>query len=88
MIGRRRRRENPTLYILTSDERKIQPFPLNQTHGLLIHCNQVKRRQLRDLIYPTSRPKALVSFAGRAHHFRRFLTLVYSLILMFTKISD
>ena len=85
-IVRRRRRENPILYILTRDERKIQPFPLNQTHGLLMHCNEIRRRQLRDLIYPTTRPTIHVSSAV-VRRGRAFFNLVSTLILIFTKIS-
>ena len=45
------RRNNPKLSILTSDDHKIRQFSLNQTHGMIIYCNKIRRRQLRDLIY-------------------------------------
>ena len=48
---KRRRRNHRMLHILTSNEHKIEHFSINQTHGLLIHCNEIQRRQLRDLIY-------------------------------------
>jgi len=42
----RRRRQNMTLYILTSDDHKIRQFPVNHTRGILINCNQLRRRLL------------------------------------------
>jgi len=47
-------RHNLTLNILTSNEHKIRQFSLNQTHGLLIQCYEIRRRQLRDLIFRTT----------------------------------
>jgi len=54
-LGRHRRRNNLTLYVFTSNEHKIRQFPINQTHGLLIQCNEIRRRQLRDLIFRTTK---------------------------------
>lgn len=48
-------RNNISIHILTSNEHKIRHFPLNQTHGILIQCNEIRRRQLRDLIFRTTR---------------------------------
>lgn len=45
MVGQRRR-SNMTLYILTSDEHKIRQFSVNHTRGILINCNQLRRRLL------------------------------------------
>ena len=42
----RHRRKNMTLYILTSDEHKIRQFSVNHTRGILINCNQLRRRLL------------------------------------------
>lgn len=43
-----------TLYILTSDEHKIRQFSVNHTRGILINCNQLRRRllgrRLRDIL--------------------------------------
>jgi len=47
-------RHNLTLNVLTSNEHKIRQFSLNQTHGILIQCNEIRRRQLRDLIFRTT----------------------------------
>ncbi|CAF1207664.1 unnamed protein product [Rotaria sordida] len=47
-------RDNLILNILTSHERKIRQFSINQTHGILIQCNEIRRRQLRDLIFRTT----------------------------------
>jgi hypothetical protein len=47
-------RHNLTLNILTSNEHKIRHFSLNQTHGILIQCNEIRRRQLRELIFRTT----------------------------------
>ena len=52
------RRNHLKLYILTSDEHHIRPFAINGTHGMLIHCNEIRRRQLRDLIFA---PRKLVA---------------------------
>jgi hypothetical protein len=58
-MGGQRRRNNMTLYILTSDEHKIRQFSVNHTRGILINCNQLRRRllgrrRLRDIIQPTT----------------------------------
>ncbi|CAF1048884.1 unnamed protein product [Rotaria sordida] len=45
-IGGQNRRNNMTLYILTSDEHKIRRFSINHTRGFLINCNQLRRRLL------------------------------------------
>jgi hypothetical protein len=45
-IGGQRRRTNMTLYILTSDEHKIRQFSVNHTRGILVNCNQLRRRLL------------------------------------------
>jgi hypothetical protein len=45
-MGGQRRRNNMTLYILTSDEHKIRQFSVNHTRGILINCNQLRRRLL------------------------------------------
>jgi hypothetical protein len=44
-------RHNLTLNILTSNEHKIRHFSINRTHGLLIYCNEIRRHQLRHLIF-------------------------------------
>ncbi|CAF0807118.1 unnamed protein product [Rotaria sp. Silwood1] len=57
-IGGQSRRNNMTLYILTSDEHKIRRFSINHTRGFLINCNQLRRRllgrrRLRDIFQTT-----------------------------------
>lgn len=59
-IKGRHRRKNMTLYILTSDDHKIRQFSMNHTRGILINCNQLRRRllgrrrRLRDIPATTS----------------------------------
>jgi hypothetical protein len=58
-MGGQRRRTNMTLYILTSDEHKIRQFSVNHTRGILVNCNQLRRRllgrrrRLRDTLQTT-----------------------------------
>lgn len=47
-------RTNLTLNVLTSVEHRIRRFSIHGTHGLLIHCNEIRRRHLRDLIFRVS----------------------------------
>ena len=53
-----RRRKNMTLYILSSDDHKIRQFSLNHTRGILINCDQLRRRllgrRLRDIFITTT----------------------------------
>ncbi|CAF1367153.1 unnamed protein product [Adineta steineri] len=49
-----RHRNNLILNILTSHEHKIRRFSINQTNGILIHCNEIRRRRLRELIFRTT----------------------------------
>lgn len=53
-INGQRRRKNMTLFILSSDDHKIRQFSLNHTRGILINCEQLRRRllgrQLRDIL--------------------------------------
>lgn len=44
------RRRYIILNVLTSNEHKIHQFTINKTRGILINCNEIRRRQLRDLI--------------------------------------
>jgi hypothetical protein len=76
-------RHNLTLNILTSNEHKIRHFPINRTHGLLIHCNEIRRRQLRDLILRT--PPSIRNSLSKIIH-SDILSL--TIFLIFTKISD
>lgn len=52
--SRLKHRRNLTLYVLTSVEHRIRRFSIHGTHGLLIHCNEIRRRHLRDLIFRTT----------------------------------
>lgn len=62
----RHRRKNMTLYILTSDDHKIRQFSMNHTRGILINCNQLRRRllgrrrRLRDISPLTSTLQTLI----------------------------
>ena len=88
-IKGRHRRKNMTLYILTSDEHKIRQFSMNHTRGILINCNQLRRRllgrrrRLRDVALGTSSISTLTSkTASRTllsdHiYFLSILTLVF-----------
>jgi len=58
-LNGQRRRDNMTLYILTSDEHKIRQFSVNHTRGILLNCNQLRRRllgrrRLRDIFQTTT----------------------------------
>ncbi|UJR09442.1 hypothetical protein I4U23_013682 [Adineta vaga] len=79
-----RRRNNRMLNILTSDKHKIEQFVINQTHGLLIHCNEVRRRHLRDLIFHTTTYslKIFNSSSSKIFPFNIFF------LLIFTKINE
>ena len=64
MIGQRRR-NNMTLYILTSDEHKIRQFSINHTRGILINCNQLRRRllgrrRLREILLTTTNSSLII----------------------------
>ena len=80
-----RRRKNLTLYILTSDDHKIRQFSVNQTRGILINCNQIRRRLLgRRLrqIQLSSTSEALIDSTASVPnvHSRVFLMIVLFLI--------
>ncbi|CAF4324699.1 unnamed protein product, partial [Adineta steineri] len=58
-ISGQRRRNNMTLFILTSDEHRIRQFSVNHTRGILINCNQLRRRllgrrRLRNILQTTT----------------------------------
>lgn len=82
---KRRRRDHRMLHILTSNEHKIEHFPINQSRGLLVHCNEIQRRQLRDLIYynrtTTTHPLKALSSSSSSSLTKRFLSDVFSLTL-------
>ncbi|CAF1484657.1 unnamed protein product [Adineta ricciae] len=80
---KRRRRNHRMLHILTSNEHKIEHFPINQTHGLLIHCNEIQRRQLRDLIYyhPTTTHSLKALDSSSSSLTKSFLLDAFSLTL-------
>jgi len=86
-------RHNLTLNILTSNERKIQQFSINQTHGILIHCNELRRRQLRDLIFRTTSSSTttiiIINSSSKIFHYDILsLTIFINSFVIFTKISD
>jgi hypothetical protein len=64
-LNGQRRRDNMTLYILTSDEHKIRRFSVNHTRGILVNCNQLRRRllgrrRLRDIFQTTTNPPFII----------------------------
>ena len=93
LVPSRYRRNNMTLYILTSDDHKIRQFSVNHTRGILLNCNQLRRRLLgrrrglRDTIQTVPTPSSLIfknSSIQAVQHNILLLTL-YSLNF-FTKI--
>ena len=44
-------RKNLSLSIFISGERRIRRFPFYSSSGILVHCNEIRRRRLRDLIF-------------------------------------
>ncbi|CAF1449789.1 unnamed protein product [Rotaria magnacalcarata] len=86
------RRENITINVLTSNEHKIRRFSINQTHGLFIHCNEVRRRHLRDLIFRTTTTtyslEILNSSSKTFHHGISSLKIFIMSFLFLQKISD
>ncbi|CAF3487537.1 unnamed protein product [Rotaria socialis] len=87
------RRENITINVLTSNEHKIRRFSINQTHGLFIHCNEVRRRHLRDLIFRTTTTatyssKILNSSSKIFHRGISSLKIFIMSFLFLQKISD
>jgi hypothetical protein len=62
-------RHNLTLNVLTSNEHKIRQFSLNQTHGILIQCNEIRRRQLRDLIFRTTPSTTTINSSSKIIHY-------------------
>lgn len=81
-------RYNLTLNILTSNEHKIRHFSINQTNGILIQCDQIRRRQLRDLIFrtkPSTIPTTIRNSSSKIFHYG---ILSLTIFLIFTKISD
>lgn len=77
------RRNHLRLYILTSDEHRIRPFSLNGTHGMLIHCNEIRRRQLRELIFAPRKLVAKIEASNDARSFTRLSTMVTTIISVF-----
>ncbi|CAF5197117.1 unnamed protein product, partial [Rotaria magnacalcarata] len=63
------RRNNMTLYILTSDDHKIRRFSINHTRGFLLNCNQLRRRllgrrRLRDIFQANSTYSPIMRYAS------------------------
>lgn len=84
-------RNNLTLNILTSAERRIRRFVIRGDHGLLIHCNEIRRRHLRDLIFRGSPTTTTTSKMPRNHSSKIFLSsdiLSLTMFVIFTKIRD
>ena len=74
------RRNHLRLYILTSDEHKIRPFSINGTHGMLIHCNEIRRRQLRDLIFAPRKLVSKIEASNDSRPFTRPSTMVTTIL--------
>ncbi|CAF0807696.1 unnamed protein product [Adineta ricciae] len=85
-----RRRQNMTLYILTSDEHKIRRFSVNHTRGILINCNQLRRRllgrrRLRDVLHTTTIQMSTMKYSSisSVETFRSKTTLFIFLLTNF-----
>ncbi|CAF1531951.1 unnamed protein product [Rotaria magnacalcarata] len=80
------RRNNMTLYILTSDDHKIRRFSINHTRGFLLNCNQLRRRllgrrRLRDIFQANSTYSPIMRYASTSsrqtfHHNILSLTII------------
>ncbi|CAF3243697.1 unnamed protein product [Rotaria sp. Silwood2] len=83
-------RNNLTLNILTSNEHKIRQFSINQTHGILIQCNEIRRRQLRDLIFRTTTYSLkLLNSSSKIFHYDILSLKIFIMSFLFLqKISD
>lgn len=90
-INGQRRRKNMTLFILSSDDHKIRQFSLNHTRGILINCEQLKRRllgrQLRDILMPNTDHSIVArqtsqSLIPRSSPILLFWTFFFSFFLM------
>lgn len=81
-------RNNLTLNILTSVERRIRRFAIRGNHGLLIHCNEIRRRHLRDLIFRSSGTAKMPTgnLASKLVLSSDILSL--TMFVIFTKIRD
>jgi hypothetical protein len=92
-LNGQRRRDNMTLYILTSDEHKIRRFSVNHTRGILINCNQLRRRllgrrQLRDVFQTTNPPviiKQPLNSSNQTFHYN-ILSLIILSFFFLTKL--
>lgn len=77
------RRKNLTLYILTSDDHKIRQFSINQTRGILINCNQIRRRllgrRLRQIYLSTSQ-SMIASNASLGRYLTSYIPWIISLM--------
>jgi hypothetical protein len=83
-------RDNLTLNILISHERRIRQFPIYSRHGILLYCNEIRRRRLRDLIFrtpppPTTTTRTMINSSSKISHYD---ILSLTMFLIFTKISD
>jgi hypothetical protein len=87
-MGGQRRRSNMTLYILTSDEHKIRQFSVNHTRGILINCNQLRRRllgrrRLRDTPSISSTFQSLIAKNSSIQIFQCNILLLTILLFFF-----
>ncbi len=87
--GSQRRRNNMTLFILTSDEHKIRQFSVNHTRGILINCNQLRRRllgrrRLRETPQTSSTPHpAMIKNCSRQTlEYHLLLSTIFSLVFL------
>jgi hypothetical protein len=80
-------RDNLTVNILISNERKIRRFPIYSTYGILIYCNEIRRHQLRHLIFRpmTTTTTIILNSSSKIFHYD---ILSLTIFLIFTKISD
>jgi hypothetical protein len=88
-VSGQRRRSNMTLYILTSDEHKIRQFSVNHTRGILINCNQLRRRllgrrrRLRDTLQTTITAHNSINIKNSSIQTFQYNILLLTILLFF-----
>ncbi|CAF3784061.1 unnamed protein product [Rotaria sp. Silwood1] len=84
-------RDKLILNILTSNEHKIRQFSINQRHGILIQCNEIRRHQLRDLIFRTTKKysRKFLNSSSKIFHYDILSLKIFIISFLFLqKISD
>ncbi len=81
----RRHRNNLTLNIFISNERRIRRFPIYSTYGILVYCNEIRRRQLRDLIFRPMTTTATTIVHNSSSKISHYDILSLTIFLIFYK---